>query len=72
MGKPGGGGGGGHPGLGGTQACALQPWVSWVVPKIIPPGASTPLWATGTHGHPGTKLRHCIIYFIYDCIIHDY
>ena len=43
----------GHPGLGGTlQACAFQPWVSWIVPKITPPGASVPLWATGT------KLRH--------------
>ena len=44
-------------GRGGTQACALQPWVSWVVPEITPPGASIPLWATGTRRHPGTKLR---------------
>ena len=43
----------GHPSL---RITALI--VSWVVPKTTPPGASTPLWATGTHGHPGTKLRH--------------
>ena len=32
--------------------------ISWVVPKLTPPGAPTPYWATPTHGHPGTKLRH--------------
>ena len=37
------------PWLRGTQACSFKPWVSWVVPKITPPGG---IYSTLSHRHP--------------------